>query len=285
VGKVEDALRDLIRYHGKRTAVEVMGETPAQLRDVRREIAALARTVEGLTEQVRKLVQEGGGPAKPQPELEQDVEVAEVTPESLKELRQAFDLTQRELARLLDVSPVTVASWESGKTHPRHGRAVQIAAVESMDQADIDDAIERDPAPPPIAGPAVKKLRSRIGVTQAELARLAEVSVAAVTSWEAGRTAPGRESRRALAMLDGLKPAQVAERLGLQKSWGARLAATREAELAPGDIKGLRQDAGLSQAKMAEQLGVSTNTVCNWETGRSAPRAKSLAKLLAMQKK
>jgi putative transcriptional regulator len=56
-----------------------------------------------------------------------------------------------------------------------------------------------------------------------------------------------------------------------------------EEDLSPDAIRQIRTKAGLSQAKMAEQIGVSLNTISNWETGRSKPRAKSRAKLLAMQ--
>ncbi len=41
-------------------------------------------------------------------------------------------------------------------------------------------------------------------------------------------------------------------------------------------IAALRATLGLSQAEMAEELGVRQQTVSEWETGRYAPRGASL---------
>ncbi len=41
-------------------------------------------------------------------------------------------------------------------------------------------------------------------------------------------------------------------------------------------IAALRADLGLSQAEMAEELGVRQQTVSEWETGRYQPRGTSL---------
>jgi DNA-binding XRE family transcriptional regulator len=47
----------------------------------------------------------------------------------------------------------------------------------------------------------VRKLRSRLGLSQAALGRLVGVSGAAVVSWEQGRSSPAGENRRALIAL------------------------------------------------------------------------------------
>ena len=41
-------------------------------------------------------------------------------------------------------------------------------------------------------------------------------------------------------------------------------------------IKELRQARGLSQARVAEDVGVSKPAVCKWETGVSVPRTELL---------
>lgn len=55
----------------------------------------------------------------------------------------------------------------------------------------------------------IKKLRTRLGVTQAELAALLKVSGVAVWSWEAGRTRPTGENRTALVALRNLGRREV----------------------------------------------------------------------------
>jgi DNA-binding transcriptional regulator YiaG len=53
----------------------------------------------------------------------------------------------------------------------------------------------------------------------------------------------------------------------------AIVAATR-ADLASGTAREAREAAGLSRAEFAEALGVSRQTVGNWETGRVKPTAE-----------
>ena len=47
-------------------------------------------------------------------------------------------------------------------------------------------------------------------------------------------------------------------------------------------ITELRQRLGLSQARMAERLGVPKNTVSRWETGETTPDAQSLAAIYSL---
>lgn len=43
-----------------------------------------------------------------------------------------------------------------------------------------------------------------------------------------------------------------------------------------------RTNAGLSQAKVARELGITNAAVCLWETGKTRPRASLLVKLAAL---
>ena len=44
-------------------------------------------------------------------------------------------------------------------------------------------------------------------------------------------------------------------------------------------LKELRQDKGISQAKLAKDIGVSFSVVCYWETDRSEPTAVNIVKI------
>lgn len=57
-------------------------------------------------------------------------------------------------------------------------------------------------------------------------------------------------------------------------------------EYKPETLVRLREEMGLTQAKMAERLGVPSNTLSRWETGATKPDAESLAAIysLAMEK-
>ena len=56
------------------------------------------------------------------------------------------------------------------------------------------------------------------------------------------------------------------------------------APLSPAQIRDIRNKAGLSQKALAKALNVSPNSICNWETGRTAPRGENVEKLLAVGK-
>ena len=43
-----------------------------------------------------------------------------------------------------------------------------------------------------------------------------------------------------------------------------------------------RTNAGLSQAAVAEKMGISAASVCQWETGKNLPRADKLPEIAAL---
>ncbi|MHC4591649.1 MAG: helix-turn-helix domain-containing protein [Planctomycetota bacterium] len=282
MGKVEDALRDFIQYHSKRAAGELLGDTPAELRRTQREIRALRRVVEKLAADVKALVEarQREMPVPPAPE-EQTAEVR-FTRRTLPSLRRRLGLTQQELSRLLQVSPVTVTAWESGRSRPRKANLAQIVTLRKMDRAQIDRALQRESVPAPVRPQQLRRIRRKFSLTQANLAALLGVSAASVTSWEAGKTTPGRESRRLIAGLRELSPRQVRERLGGRGPARPRALGRRAPRLSPRRVQAIRREAGLSQREMAKRLGVSVNSVSNWETGRSTPRGRNAQKILSL---
>ena len=280
--RVEDALRDLIQYHSKRMAVQVLGDAPAQLRELRREVRSLRNAVQGFEATLKDLVaarkRQMAVPPAPQPQ----VESARFSPRLLKSLRKRLSLTQQELARLLEVSAVTVAAWESGRSRPRKANLAQVVTLRGMSAPVVDAALGRQPAPAPPKPAQLKKLRKGLCLTQAELAKLLSVSPASITSWEAGKTVPTRANRCVIADLASLSQEEVDERLGRRATSGAVPTAARRRGLAPEQIRDIRDKVGLSQKELARKIGVSVNSISNWETGRAAPRARSVHELLAL---
>ncbi len=282
MGKVEDAVRDLIYYHGKRAAREVLGELPDRVRDARRALREVQNAVEELTAQVRELTAARKREMAVPPAEEEEVESARFDRRTLKSMRRRFDLTQEELAKLLEVSPVTVTSWETGKSRPRSSNLAQIITLRSMEQQEVDTALGREHLPAAISPAEVKRVRRQHDLTQRELGQLVGVSTGAVTAWETGKTGPTRQNRKAILELAGTPRAGVDARLGrMAVAEGAER--PPRAELPAEDVRDIRERAGLTQKQMAEKLGVSANTISNWETGRTEPRRSSVQKLLAMR--
>lgn len=65
-----------------------------------------------------------------------------------------------------------------------------------------------------ISGGLVRKLRTRLGLTQAELAKLAKVSSATIAFWEQGRNRPTDANKAALVALRKLGRRDVRRLLG-----------------------------------------------------------------------
>jgi len=59
---------------------------------------------------------------------------------------------------------------------------------------------------------------------------------------------------------------------------------TREFVMAPMDVKRIRAQFGLSQREFAGLLGISVDTLQNWEQGRRQPRGAARMLLLIAQK-
>ena len=76
--------------------------------------------------------------------------------------------------------------------------------------------------------------------------------------------------------------ADVDEQLGRGPAIGAVPVAVRRRGLSAEQIRELRLSIGLSQKELAEKIGVSVNSISNWETGRTAPRTRSVHEMLAL---
>jgi DNA-binding transcriptional regulator YiaG len=281
MGKADDLLKDMIRFHGKRVAKDVVGNLPAHVKQARRDIRSIEKTLAGLTRKVDQLLEKARAESPVPPASEEVLEKARFTKRTLPALRKRFGLIQQELAKLLRVGALTVSSWERGKARPRSKSLARIIALRSMSQEQVDEALGRQAAPSGVDPRQIKGIREKLGLSQGELAGLIGVSAAAVGSWERGRSAPGPRNRKALAGIAGLNRLEVDERLG--RSVPPRTPAESSA-LSPEEIRKIRQGAGLSQQGLAEALGVSSNSVSNWETGSTSPRKASIEKLLAMRK-
>jgi DNA-binding transcriptional regulator YiaG len=252
------------------------------VRDARRTLRDVQSSVEELTAQVRELNAARKRDMAVPPAEEEQVERARFDRRTLKRVRRRFDLTQEELAELLEVSPVTVTSWETGKSRPRKSNLAQIITLRSMEQREVDEALGREHLPPSISPAEVKRIRRQHDLTQQQMGQLIGVSTGAVTAWETGKTEPTRDNRKAVLELADVPRAQVDVRLGRMAGQEGAEGAPRR-DLSPDDIRDIRRQADMTQKQMADRLGVSANTISNWETGRTEPRRSSVQKLVQMR--
>ena len=156
----------------------------------------------------------------------------------------------------------------------------------------------------------ISTLRKKLKVSRKELAAQLGVSAFTIASWEtgkskpraaalakiaalrAGKTAPAekpakpepkpvKKAKKATKAKKSKKAPKTPKAKPVKEVAPVKAAAPKKAAKKMGarTVKKLRNALGLSQSAFAKKLGVSANSVSNWETGHSAPRGDSLDKL------
>lgn len=86
-----------------------------------------------------------------------------------------------------------------------------------------------------------------------------------------------RGQRRSLASLEGRLERLKARARGTAPGRRGR-------RLSPESIKSLRSRLGMTRVQFAKLVGVSPGSIFGWETGRTTPRSRSLARLAEVRK-
>ena len=222
MAKADDVLKEMILFHGKKAAREVVGDLPAQVRDARRDIRSLQKDIASLTKKVDKLLQTTSEKPPVPAASEDEVEKARFTKRTLPAIRKKFGLTQKDLAKLLEVSPLTVSSWEQEKAKPRAKSLAKIIALRSMTQKEIDAALGHEGAAATMSAQEIRELRKGRGLSRAEFAKMLGVSASAVMTWEQGKSTPRGQNLEALAKLAETPPVEGEGQRGEGQGGGDR---------------------------------------------------------------
>ena len=116
-------------------------------------------------------------------------------------------------------------------------------------------------------------------VLKQEIARLARKEIAATTRPQSKQIqslkASIRNLRDQVTDLDKTLLRLSRETASASSPSQAEAASDRAVRISPKSLKSHRRRLHLSQAQMAKLLGVSTNSVALWESGRTSPRGKN----------
>jgi DNA-binding transcriptional regulator YiaG len=262
MGIIEDALTDFVVNHFEGELDEVQ--------EVKEELQDLKSTVNDLEDKVDRLLEddEKGGTTDAS-SGDDGTSQKRVSSRTLKSIRDRFDLTQKELAELLDVSSVTISSWESGDTKPQKGNKEKIVTLREKSKADVEDMLDRadeqeEKEQEESTSVDVRSIRKKHGLTQKEFAEILDVTPTTVSNWEQGQTNPSQERIEEIRNLD-VSADEDEEDSGTSTSGD--------------EIKEIRSKLDLSQSDFAEKLGVSAGTVSNWERGQSNPGSDTLEEI------
>jgi DNA-binding transcriptional regulator YiaG len=205
-------------------------------------------------------------------------EVFRPTPVAIKRLRTNMKLTQAEFAKRLGVSTNTASQWETGRRKPGPKPAQKLQGL-AAHPAPVTAAapITAPQGVPAVAGAqfkatpaAIKRMRARLGLSQAKFAKRLGISHSAVYQLEAGRMKPGPKTTASIAALDA-QPAGAPANVPVVQ--------VREFKATPAAIKEMRTRFGLTQKQFAALVGLTASVISNWEAGRKKPMPKAVLKL------
>lgn len=193
--------------------------------------------------------------------------------ENLALIRRERGLSQEQLADAAGVSRSAIGMWESGHSQPDGLTLVRLASAlgVSADELLGKPAEEKDGEEGSGGGTSfsakLRELRRRAGMTQGALADKIGVERSSVGKYETG-TVPSFEVLQNISGVFGVSIDLLTgdEPLPPERSKHNRVAA-------------LRRERRMLQKDVAAQLGVTPNTLSNWENGKYEPDLASLAKL------
>ena len=194
----------------------------------------------------------------------------------LKELREENGMKQSELGKLLNVQDAAISKYESGDIPLTGEKIIQLAeyfgvttdyllGLEGRDSMEIkeksNEIVHR-------TGQNIKNLRERKGLTQQELAVRVDVAQATVANWESGRREPDINILIRIAKLFNV----TLDELVMKEL-------TPPIPMYARNLAYLRRKHGMTQADVANLLGVSKATSCKYENGDVEPNVEQLIKL------
>lgn len=136
MANIQQLLNDEIRRLARKEVIALEKEYKSQLVDLRKNVSELKNRIKLLEKQLSKLQ-----PAEPEKAVEtaeeESAKTFRVTPDRIIKWRTALGLKRAQYARLLGVSPLSVAHWEEGKSTPRDAQKRRIAQLRDMGKREL----------------------------------------------------------------------------------------------------------------------------------------------------
>jgi DNA-binding transcriptional regulator YiaG len=134
MANIQQMLNEEIRRLARKEVIALEKELKSQLIELRKTVAVQNRRIKEL----EKALTMQSAPAKDnEPAAEEEVKSFRITPERIIKWRQSMGLKRAQYARLLGVSPLSVAHWEQGSSTPREAQKKRIAELRDMGKREL----------------------------------------------------------------------------------------------------------------------------------------------------
>ena len=128
-------------------------------------------------------------------------------------------------------------------------------------------------------GMRLRAARENTGLTQQAVAERLDVTAQTVRNWEAGRHEPTQEAIARLASLYSIQSRELRTEVPTPHDGAPVSNPHQRVRVAPQLLVQARRDAGLPQAKAAEQAGINTSSLRRYEHGKARPTKATLRRL------
>ncbi|MDD4098217.1 MAG: helix-turn-helix domain-containing protein [Lentisphaeria bacterium] len=228
------------------------------------------------------------------------------TPAAMRELRSRLNMSQSKLAWHFLTNQMKVSLMERGfanitpfhrevldklaktlesPSSPSPSWSAPVSTVSDVSQAVSRLGVQKNPW----TAKGILELRQRLGLSQVRFGQKLQVSATTVCLLEKGRVTISRAVTEGLDRLaaeasrgaEASPPPAVVSRSRRSKAVPAK---TKVKSWTPLAIARLRQRLGLSLNAFAKKVGSCTQTIRNWENGKSFPGPAAKARLSALDK-
>ena len=175
----------------RRLARKELKALDEKISEQKKTINALQKRVNELEKKQAAPVSAVSAPEKQNASAQEKDRKVRFSPKTILKLRKKFNLSQKAVAKLLDVTPFTVSHWEIGKNRPRANQIEAISALAKLGKRKLLALVaEKAPEELPVQKPAGKKKSA----VPAKRGRKAAVKAAPAKKAAVKKAAPSKEA-------------------------------------------------------------------------------------------
>jgi len=142
MAKMEAVLRAEINRLARKEIRAAVGPLARSVRGLKRAVTKLTRQVNSLAKVASKAVKARAAEKVTLEAAPAELERARFSGGLIKKLRRRLGVTQAELAKLLKVSPSTVAFWEQGRNRPTEANKAPLVALRKLGRREVRRLLE-----------------------------------------------------------------------------------------------------------------------------------------------